>query len=138
MVRHAALLLALTLACFPPVGKDGTVVRISSGGAYLSPGVAEIQETNKEFRVRQSFIAPGVPVSGVTLWVSRYPKYEERTILVRLLQKGVELRRGECRISTGVLVPAQVHFPPVAVTDTVYFEAFITGGQPGHSAAIIM
>jgi len=136
MVRYAALLLTLTLACFPPVGKDGPAVRISYGGAYLSPGVAEIQETNKEFRVCQSFIAPGAPVSGVTLWVSRYPKYEERTILVRLLQRGVELRRGECRISAGVLVPAQVYFPPVAVTDTVCFEAFVIGGQPGHSAAI--
>jgi hypothetical protein len=124
VVRYApvfpALGLALVCACGTPVGLE---ITRSSTGSVLTPSASEIQETTEDYRARQGFTIGGQPVSAVTLWIGRYPKYEERQIMILLLDRQHELRRVLCDIPIGESMPVRAAFDPITGIDTLFIEA---------------
>jgi hypothetical protein len=68
--------------------------------------------------------------------MTRYPKSEERQIMIRLLDRKRELRRVLCDIPIGESIPVRAVFNPIVGIDTLFIEAYVPQGRPGHSAGI--
>lgn len=137
MVRYAPLFpaIGLTLACSCGT-PDGLEITRSISGSVLTPSASQIQETHEGYRIRQSFTIGGQRVTAVTLWIARYPKYEERQVMIRLLDRHRELRRALCDIPLGESLPVRAAFNPIMGMDTLFIEAYVPQGRPGHSAGI--